>query len=1320
MNPIGTHIVLLLSGKIRAMRNLTYALLIVFCALMLNPNSLFAETSRETPHASTNAEENLTLQAISLAASNSQPAKRTPRRLVVSILRFENRAGSQAEHWRHGIDRFLRTNLGQLEAIRLRRGTGYALRKLGIEESSSLNANQARKIGELVEAQRVIWGSYQRRDDRWQVSVSLLNVATGDLSDPLTTASADWFDIRDNLTEQLLAQLKIRPSEEEKRKLIRRGTNSPEAYEWYVKTDALQAEGKPLSEQEECARQAIAADPHYAEAYVALTSVLGSQGEFGQAEEFVRRALEIRSDYAQAHRFLGRLLVEQKKHSQAQKELQEALRLDPDDAETLSYLALLYEVQENWDEAIVYNQKAITLQPMEAGKHARLGLVYAYKRDRDRAMLALKEAQRFADPEGIYNLNVVQTIGQAYHQLGEIPLAAKHYEEFVVQARKEGVNPDMVNWFEETAQRLKATLTPTFVDAKMPDIHTKQTLQRALQEKLTGVELEMVVNPVEDNPEMRRFARQLTQGAGSESAKAKAIFDGLTRRIQRGGQSGTRTAQEVFALWSDPNESFNCQEYAKLYLALAREVGVKTFYVHLGRDYRGKLVFHDCAIVFVGDKALLVDPAYRWFGVPHKEFVVLDDVQTIAHHFFQPAPTDQRVSRCRLAAKLHPDFAWGQLHLASALLGAGRRDQAQKALEVATRLEPGRWDTCRLQGRMACHDEDWESAVTHLHKALELNPEDAESHFLLATSLAGLDRQEAAREAYRACLRHGPRDMVADWARRAIVQINEAMGSEPGQEYETAALMVASEAGRTDTVRRLLAEGADVNAQETSGATPLMVAALCGHTDVVRLLLEHGADVNVEDPDGVTALMMLAQQGHTEIVELLLEAKADVNVARKTDGITPLIVASGTGNHEGVKLLLAAGADVHAASTDGFTPLYVASQDGHVEVAKLLLAAQADVNAASTHGFTPLYVASGEGHTEIVKLLLQNNADVGKKSTEGVTALWAATQGGHSDIVELLLASGADVNTQLNTEGSTALMMAAQKGHIDIVKLLLEGKADVSIQKKSDGATAFVLAGLCGQTEAVRLLLESGVEVNTRSPHGPTALMVASDMGHTETVRLLIQSGADVTVEARGRTALSAARSKGHAEIVDLLIPALQSQFDSWVSEGMPIPQDELRAYYDQVKDGRFVQEGKVQLRLIHIMPSELEPSQIVSGEETPEEAAIRIAAELSDRIRRGEDFSGLAKTHSRGPMRLRGGLWPALKNPNNMTPPYNIPGRRAWNMQVGQVSKPIQIDGDVFILKVENRVAKKVQSFDQVEDALIEELQASKRTRLEKAIRQQ
>ena len=53
-----------------------------------------------------------------------------------------------------------------------------------------------------------------------------------------------------------------------------------------------------------------------------------------------------------------------------------------------------------------------------------------------------------------------------------------------------------------------------------------------------------------------------------------------------------------------------------------------------------------------------------------------------------------------------------------------------------------------------------------------------------------------------------------------------------------------------DIVRLLIAHGADVNAQSSSGNTPLMYACAGGHEDVVRVLLEAGAHVEDHNENG--------------------------------------------------------------------------------------------------------------------------------------------------------------------------------------------------------------------------------------------------------------------------------------------------------------------------------------------------------------------------------------------------------------------------------------------------------------------------------------
>jgi adenylate cyclase len=206
---------------------------------------------------------------------------------AIAVLWFENRtADPEAAHWRYSITRLLMEELDQVKVVRLRTANAleYAFEQADAGAGSEVSVAKAREMGEFIEAQRVIWGSYRREDDQWHARVAVLNTATGELSDALTASAADWYALRDRLVEQILAELKIAPSETEREKMGHRRTASAVAFEWLSKARALQQNHAPFPEQEQCARQAVAADPQFAYAHAALAAVLGSQGKFDEAE----------------------------------------------------------------------------------------------------------------------------------------------------------------------------------------------------------------------------------------------------------------------------------------------------------------------------------------------------------------------------------------------------------------------------------------------------------------------------------------------------------------------------------------------------------------------------------------------------------------------------------------------------------------------------------------------------------------------------------------------------------------------------------------------------------------------------------------------------------------------------------------------------------------------------------------------------------------------------------------------------------------------------------------------------------------------------
>ncbi|RDA89289.1 hypothetical protein CP532_0587 [Ophiocordyceps camponoti-leonardi (nom. inval.)] len=256
------------------------------------------------------------------------------------------------------------------------------------------------------------------------------------------------------------------------------------------------------------------------------------------------------------------------------------------------------------------------------------------------------------------------------------------------------------------------------------------------------------------------------------------------------------------------------------------------------------------------------------------------------------------------------------------------------------------------------------------------------------------------------------------------------------------ALQAACEGGQPEAIDRLLAEGADVNAQPSisEGRTALQAASEAGHLDVMERLLAAGADVNAEPAfgEGRTALQAAAEAGHVEVVERLLTEGANVNARpAKESGRTALQAAAERGHLEVVERLLAEGAYVNAKPVDdsGQTALEAAAAGGHVEVVERLLAEETDINAEAGKVYgtvTALQAASRGGHLEVVEVLLADGVDFGAGAR---TVLQAASEGGYLHVVERLLSDGADFDVVKPAElrGSTALRAVREGGHFQML-----------------------------------------------------------------------------------------------------------------------------------------------------------------------------------------------------------------------------------------------------------------------------------------------
>ncbi|KAI1808800.1 ankyrin repeat-containing domain protein [Daldinia bambusicola] len=236
----------------------------------------------------------------------------------------------------------------------------------------------------------------------------------------------------------------------------------------------------------------------------------------------------------------------------------------------------------------------------------------------------------------------------------------------------------------------------------------------------------------------------------------------------------------------------------------------------------------------------------------------------------------------------------------------------------------------------------------------------------------------------------------------------EAKDGQKNTALHHAAMKAASdEMGNVDTIRILLAHGADQSLRNKRGRTPLHEAVSFACFDRGRELLDYGADSEIADNNGRTPLLCAVTQGNLAFTKLLCDRGAIVDKKDK-NGYTALHYAISQGSEEISKALLDAGADVNLVSK-GETPLCRATSKSNLRLVKLFLSYGADVDLPSPgyYGALSVHVAAMGRDVAISEALLGAGSPINALDDEGRTPLRWAMDGGKNELVHFLMSKGA-------------------------------------------------------------------------------------------------------------------------------------------------------------------------------------------------------------------------------------------------------------------------------------------------------------------------
>jgi adenylate cyclase len=301
------------------------------------------------------------------------PSLHLPDKPSIVVLPFSNMSNDlEQEYFSDGITEDITTGLAKLSSLFvIARNSAFTYKGKAVK---------VQDVSHEMGVQYVLEGSVRKADNQVRVTVQLVDGLSGShlWAERFDRPLQGIFAVQDEIVQKIVTTLKLQLTLMERGALVRKRTDSLEAYDSYLR--GIESYGRAWDETKKEANaqarqmfeKAIALDPTYAEAYAQLGATYWFEWLLGgnrapqilaRAGELAQQAMALDESLPMPHVVLGTVYLWKRQHEQAITEARRAVALDPNNAGSYLALGSILMFAGRTEEAIESSKQAMRLHP---------------------------------------------------------------------------------------------------------------------------------------------------------------------------------------------------------------------------------------------------------------------------------------------------------------------------------------------------------------------------------------------------------------------------------------------------------------------------------------------------------------------------------------------------------------------------------------------------------------------------------------------------------------------------------------------------------------------------------------------------------------------------------------------------------------------------------------------------------------------------------------------------------------------------------------------------------------------------------------------